>query len=120
MSVELSRQYKVVPGRNVDLTLNIGEGQRGRSLVMLDFTVLPFSMDDDGNIASLQVGEGQSLVGKRLRVFSTVSDVNPSTNRTSITYRLNGGAVPLVCTLDFTVSQPGDKAEFVASFNFVA
>jgi hypothetical protein len=65
-------------------TIKVGEAQIGYSSFK-DFEGKYVS----GNIILYPLGKGEKIRGKKLISSSMVTDVNPNTNLTSITYRLN-------------------------------
>lgn len=79
---EISKQ--VTDQENYFLTIVVGEAQIGYSSFR-DFEGKYIS----GNIVLHPLGKGENIKGKKLIVTSMVTDVNPNTNLTSITYRLN-------------------------------
>lgn len=103
-----------VTNRPVFFSVNIGEGQMGSSVAMLDNELLKV-----GEIKNLNLGEGAALVGKTLRVKSLVSDTNDMTNRVSIGYRLTGGAEDWDGKVTETVEREGDSVIFRLAVRFL-
>jgi hypothetical protein len=87
VDVRVNKRYRV-RNRDVFLSLTIGEGQHGTSDVFLDDKRL---LRASGTIGKLLLGHGPDLVGRILTVRSVVNDVSTTTNRMSVTCRLNGG-----------------------------
>ena len=85
--VELEREDFSVGSGPVTLRIVIGDAQLGTSLVLLDGEEIA-----SGSIALLRLPAPADLVGKRLTIVTTVTDVQRMTNRTSVTYVLTGGA----------------------------
>jgi len=109
----LKESYEVGNGPVV-LRIIIGEGQFGSSVVNLGTEEIA-----SGGVAMLRVGDGPSLAGQRLKVASTVTDVQRSTNRTSITFELDGGPVPSSHELNREVDKEGGSVLYIATFDFV-
>lgn len=110
---EVQRDYRVAQG-TVMLDITIGEAQIGASAVFLDELMIATGKVDD-----LKIGPGSILKGRRLSIRSIVSDVNPNTNRTAVTYDLSGGEEPLSVTL--TADSGGDNKSvvYLGFFDFV-
>ncbi len=109
----LQGEYRVTDA-DVTLRIVVGQGQIGTSLVRLD--------DKDvasGAIAMLVIGAGPALVGRRLRVATTVTDVQRLTNRTSVRYVLSGGPEPAVFDTTADVEEEGGSIHYTARFDFV-
>jgi len=107
-------EYRVGDG-DVTLRITVGDGQIGTSLVRLD--------DQDvasGAIAMLVVGSGPALVGRRLRVATTVTDVQRLTNRTSMRYLLSGGPDDATFDAAAEVEEEGGSIHYAARFDFIA
>jgi hypothetical protein len=100
--------YHVGAGQ-VHLTVTIGEGQFGSSTVVAGDTVFDHERRFDRDIDL-----GPALVGKKLTIVSVVTDTNPQTNRTSMTYQLHGGPTKSEHTSEFTVDQDNDSVMYVA------
>lgn len=109
-----TEDYALANGE-VTLRVVVGDGQLGSSLVSVDKTQIA-----SGAIAFLTVGTGPSLVGKSLRVVTTVTDVQRMTNRTSVLYLLRGGKADRDLPLEETVDEEGDSVHYVVTFKLVA
>jgi hypothetical protein len=112
--ITLDKQY-VVRTRDVFLAVTIGEGQQGRSSVLLNGkeilrTSPPFS--------KFLVGAGPDLVDRTLTIRTVVNDVVATTNRMSVTYGLSGGRSPEKFTSKGTVGRDNDFLSFEANFTF--
>jgi hypothetical protein len=90
---EVKRSY-TVDDDIVTLTITIGEAQIGSSAVFLDEGLIA-----KGDVGTVTIGHGALLRGRTLSIRSIVSDINASTDRTSVTYELAGGTSPLSVTL---------------------
>jgi hypothetical protein len=54
-----------------------------------------------------------------VHVKTVVTDVNDKTNRTSVTYGLEGGPRPAEFSLEGTVAEEGDSIIYRVTFDFV-
>lgn len=107
--------YKVKPGTPVTLSIIIGDGQVGGSEVMWKDRSLA-----SGKVVDVPVGEnGDDLRDTELECTTTVRDVNPATNNTSVTYRLAGGEPSPREFLKHATTQPGGRAVYTMSFLFI-
>jgi hypothetical protein len=111
-----SEFYRVVPNRPVVLTIETGDGQVSGTSLRLDGQAHPFNNPDGPQ----EIGAGRNLVNSMLHIHTIVGDVNPATNRTSVTYRLTGGVES--ATHSFAVDVSGEKgaAHYVIVFFFIA
>lgn len=73
------------------LTVLVGEAQIGHS-ALKGFDGKYVS----GNIVMCPIGSGKEIRGKTLIITSMVTDVNPNTNLTSVTYKLNDKDIKIV------------------------
>ncbi len=83
---QLNQTYQVIPSNQVKLTVLIGDGQKGMPVISIGNKIKAI-----GEVTQLLLGSGAELIGMELRIRTTVNDVNPKTNHTSITYVLEGG-----------------------------
>ena len=107
----VEREYEV-ESAIVTLAIIIGEGQIGASVVFLDDQVIA-----KGDVNTVILGPGSILTGRRAVARSLVSDINPNTDRTAVTYILGGGATEL----DVTLTQndaPNGSVIYQSVFNF--
>jgi len=111
MLTTLKTDYPVDTGAVV-LTIKIGEGQLGTSVVRLGETQL-----DIGEIDVLEIGQGPDLAGQVLFIKTVVADVNDNTNHTSVSYELQGGKADKVFNLDGTADEEGGSVVYRASFS---
>src|SRR5262245_66353567 len=80
--------YRVQHNQPIRLQVVIGDSQVGGTALTLDGVPTPF----DNAAGHATIGQiGATLVGKVLHCATTVQDINPATNNTSVTYRLSGG-----------------------------
>ena len=113
--VNLAFDYTVATGP-VTLSIVIGDGQLGGSALSLDGTPI----GPKGTITKQIIGDGPSLVAKKLSAKTLVAPVNPDTSFTSVTYALAGGAVHPPFTFSHQVQTPGDGVLYTTTINFVA
>jgi hypothetical protein len=99
------------------LSLAIGEGQFGRTDVLLDDTRL---IRASGDMKDLRLGPGNDLVDKKLTIRSLVVDVNSRTSRMSVSYRLKGGPEVLEFTVPGRVTSEGGLLVFETTVDFIA
>jgi hypothetical protein len=112
-SVVLVADYEVAAA-DVTLTVVVGDGQIGSSIVKLGAKALA-----QGDIDGVTIGSGPTIKRKPLFVKSVVTDVNDSTNHTSVTYQLAGGRLDQEFVCAGTVEDNGDSIIYRAKFNFV-
>jgi hypothetical protein len=112
-SVVLITDYDV-EDKPVQLTVLVGDAQVGASVVKLGKKILA-----SGEIDKLDLGNGKQLRGKPLFVKSAVTDVNDSTNQTSLTYEFKCGAKRRRFQSEATVDEDGDSVIYRAKFNIV-
>jgi hypothetical protein len=115
MSTVLAKYYQVNSAQDVTFKLSVGFGQKSTTSVNLnDIQMITNQL---GKI-NLPLGKGDTLKGKTLYVTTTVSDVQPSTDETSVTYQLEGGTAPYNNTLQETAPKPNDVVFYTATFVF--
>ena len=112
-SVTLIADYEV-EDKPVQLSIVIGDAQVGVSVVKLGNKLLA-----SGEIKNLALGGGPQLRGKALFVKSAVTDVNDSTNHTSLTYRFRCGAQQREFLSSATVDEEGGSVIYRTKFNLV-
>lgn len=83
-----TRIYRVLPDTPVVLTITVGDGQVAGTSLTWDGEVTQETSIVDRDIGN----EREDLTGKVLTCTTTVKDVNEFTNRTSVTYVLEGGS----------------------------
>lgn len=104
--------YQVVPGREVTLEVTTGDGQASGTALLLNGRPHPF-IDHLGPQPI-----GTDLGGSMLHVNTVVRDINPATNRTSVTYELRGGARPQQFPFSIEVSVDKGAAHYLVAFIF--
>ena len=107
--------YKVGSGKNpIHLTVTVGEGQLGSSTVIVGAKLF-----DTMKFFDQQIGAASEVGGQKLVVVSVVSDTNKSTNRTSISYELSGGAQPFEHTAELSVDADGGSVSYLAEIELM-
>jgi hypothetical protein len=114
--ISLQKDY-AVRRRDVFLSVTIGEGQQGRSSILLDDKEV---LRTSPPIGRFLVGAGMDLVGRTLTIRTVANDVVAATNRLSVTYRLTGGLAAAEFTSRGKVDQDNEFLIFEAVFSFVA
>ena len=104
--------YQVVPGRLVTIEATVGDGQASGTALLLNGSPHPFV--DRAGPQPL----GNDLAGSILQVNTEVRDINPATNRTSVTYELRGGAQPRRYPYSVEVSAEKGTAHYLIAFVF--
>lgn len=107
----LKRSYDVGSG-SVELRIVVGDGQLGSTVVELDGVEIA-----SGVLAMLKLGKGKDLKGSKLAVATTVTDVQRSSNRTSVTYELSGGTSKEVHPMNAEVAKDGGSVLYLAKFD---
>jgi hypothetical protein len=103
---------------NIVLSVTIGNAQIGGNLVKLGTEQL-----QKGEIKNLDLGQGKDLVGKKLTVVTNVLDVNPSSNKVSVTHLFINGTptvfnYPPLAFNDMEVDEDGDILSLTATYSF--
>lgn len=112
-----TRLYKVGTNAPVFLTVTIGDSQVGGTTVIFDGQSLG---PDDGEINNLPIGKaGDNIQFKLLVCTTNVKDINPASNKTSVTYTLTGGEEPQDFPFEIDASQNGGYAMYAVTFAFV-
>ncbi len=105
--------HAVKPSTPLMLSVKIGDDQEGGTVVTLNGQMVG-SGDD---IKNLRIGApNQDLRNSSISCTTTVKDVNPATNHTSVTYALLGGKQDREFTYDVTVSEAGGRAVYLVVF----
>jgi hypothetical protein len=86
--IKENKQDYAVKTKDVLLSVFIGEGQFGRSDVIVDGKQI---VRVTGDITELRLGAGDQLKGKELRINTMGVDINTDTNRLRVDYELKGG-----------------------------
>jgi len=105
--------YRVVRGRPVVLAIVTGDEQVSGTALLLDGQPHPFKNPDGPQL----IGSGD-LVGSFLHANTTVRDINPATNRTSVTYTLRGGIADTEYPYSIEVSADKGAAHYLIAFIF--
>jgi hypothetical protein len=113
--ITLNEKYSVGM-RDVHLTVTIGEGQQGRSSVLLNAREI---LRTSPPIGALLLGPGQGLASGTLTVRTVVNDVVAATNRMSVTYKLSDGQSSEEFISKGSVVSENDFLIFEANFSFV-
>jgi hypothetical protein len=114
--ISLNKTY-AVRRRDVFLSVTIGEGQQGRSSLLLDGKEV---LRTSPPIGRFLVGAGTDLLGHTLTVRTVANDVVAATNRLSVTYKLSGGVQAAEFTSRGKVDRDNDFLIFEAVFSFAA
>lgn len=104
--------YQAIPGQMVTLEVTTGDGQVSGTALLLNGAPHPF-VDRSGPQPL-----GTDLAGSVLQVNTIVRDINPATNRTSVTYALRGGAQPREYPYAVDVSAEKGAAHYLIAFVF--
>ena len=99
----------------VRLTVIVGDRQYGSSMVFLDKDLVA-----NGDIDEIPLGEGPALGGKRLAVYTVVTDVRNKKTDMSVTWILTGGAKTLKLEKDATTAKGFGSQMFKAVFELTA
>lgn len=110
--VFVNETYAVGSGP-VTLTVEIGNGHKGRSKVLLDDTEVARGP------GSVTAELGSSLEGREVVVISVVNQTNPASMETCVDYRFSGGAAPRTFTATQMVSSRGEGVDYEATFKLV-
>lgn len=114
-TIFVSEAYPVTT-EDVKLQVVIGDAQIGASAVFVDDTLV-----SKGVVDNLNLGSGAALSGKTLTIRTIVTDVNPETDRASVTFALRGGATgPREQTMQKTVVSGSVVFHFRVKFGAIA
>jgi len=109
--------YRVVRGQPVTLNVVTGDGQASGTALLLNGVAHPFN--NPAGPQPIPVPSGD-LTGSALHVHTTVQDINPLTNRTSVTYILSGGVVAQQFPYSIEVAADKGAAHYLIAFIFTA
>jgi hypothetical protein len=84
----------------IRLTVVVGERQIGTSVVFIDDKAIA-----NGDIEGLRLGEGKSLRGETLTVYTLVTDIRDNSDEMAVTWILDGGDHRTSATETGTVSK---------------
>lgn len=109
--------YRVVPNTPVTLEIVIGEAQVGGSALTLNG--VPIQVD---NVTHRTVigKPGQNLIGSVLQCSTTVQDINPATNKTSVSHLFTGGVNDQTFPFAVEVAADSGLARYLITFLFTA
>ena len=94
--VTTDKIHRISGDGNPKITVTIGDGHLGTSIVLLDNKEIA-----NGKISGVEIGEpGESLSGKTVTVRTMISAVQMNTKHTSATYRFG---------------KPGEEKEYVVT-----
>lgn len=112
-----TRLYKIGAKAPIFLTVTIGDNQVGGTTVVFDGNSIG---PVNGEITNLQIGNaGDNLQYKLLICTTDIKDINPATNKTSVTYTLSGGEQSEDFPFTIDVDQQGGFAMYSITFAFV-
>jgi hypothetical protein len=108
-----TEDYEVKPKTPITLTVDIGEGQVGGTAVTWKNNIV----GPGGAVTDLVIGRtNDDLRGTSLDCTTTVKDVNPNTNSTSVTYTLKGGTQQRSFTYSAEVNVPEGRVIYSVTF----
>jgi len=108
-----TEEYEVKPATPITLSVEIGEGQVGGTAVTWKNKIV----GSGGDVTNLQIGkDNEDLRGTALDCTTTVKDVNPNTNNTSVTYTLKGGTQQRNYAYTAEVNVPEGRAIYSVTF----
>ncbi len=112
MSVTQSVFYRLGDlAATVHLRLVIGQAQKGATVVQIGGVMLASSNQD---VVEVELGTGAELRGKKVFCTTVVTDINPQTNLTSVTWEISGGLAAFTRTCTETLDHDGDSVLYVA------
>ena len=115
MATAITTAYRVRDDDDITFGVTIGDAQRGLSTIRLGTQQL--AQNVKGSFPQ-KLGKGKDLKGKNLFCTTTVTDVRTETNRTSVTYTVEGGPNHFEETLKKTVESHGDAVFYTAEIFF--
>lgn len=113
--VTASEIYRVKDGFHLALDIVVGEGQPGGSSVIWLTEILDFPPKSWPYVLAT---DGGTVRTKTLHCTTRVRDVNPNSNRTSVTYKLSGGEKDQDFSFWVSVPKENDYATYVIDFTF--
>jgi hypothetical protein len=108
--------YSVRADDPIELRVITGDGQVSGTALLLNGAPIPFNSPAGPQV----LGLGRDLVGSVLTVNTTVRDVNPATNRTSVTHVLTAGTEVREYRHEIEVSGDKGAAHYLVTFVFTA
>ncbi len=116
--VAKSAVYEVKPSASVTLSITIGDGQAGGSVVRFKGA----KIGPGPAIQSLRIPQAgdadQDLKDKTVSCTTTVERINSVSSHSSVTYSLRGGGQDSDFTFDATLPEMGQLAEFRTTIIF--
>lgn len=116
MSTTLSKFYHVRKEDVLKLEIKIGHGQLGVTTIHLGDKVLAAAKE--GSFTLPIPGNGEELQRKTLICSTTIADIQPNIDETSITYSLTGGVKSFKQTLQESADDDDKVVPYVATFTF--
>lgn len=95
----------------VRLRIVVGQAQKGATSVHRGGTLLVSTNDD---VVTLDLGTGAEVRGEKFYCATVVTDVNPQTNLTSVSWELAGGERVFAKACTETLDHDGDSVLYVA------
>lgn len=95
----------------VKLRIVIGQAQKGATSVHRGGTLIVSTNDD---VVDVDLGTGAAVRGQKFYCATVVTDVNPQTNLTSVTWELTGGDRIFAKACTETLDHDGDSVLYVA------
>jgi hypothetical protein len=104
---------------HIVLSVTIGNAQIGGNVVLINNKQI-----GKGEIKHFDLGLGSDLIGDTLTIFTNVLDVNPGSNRISITHFFFNGnptvfSFPPLAKKEMEVDNDGDVLSLNATYQFV-
>jgi hypothetical protein len=104
--------YPVKPDTPIFFEARIGNGQIGGTALRLNGSSIPINP-----IGRTQIGsDGQDLRRSVLQCITTVKDVSPNTNNTSIEHELTGGVTPEIFPYAIKVKKDKGVARYFITY----
>lgn len=109
-----TKLYRLGPSGEVTISAEVGDAQVGETTLQLKgaTTHLPPG-------SAFLLGKADDLRDQVLHTITTVTDVNPATNRTSVTFHLGGGVANGDFSYTVEVADPQGSAQYLIDFIFV-
>jgi hypothetical protein len=104
--------YSVRPSSQIFLTVEVGDSQVGGTALQLNGSPIPFNPAGETPIGA----PGQDLRRSVLQVVTTVKDVNPLTNSTSVTHHFRGGMADETFPYQVSVKTDNGRAQYFITY----
>jgi hypothetical protein len=75
--------------KDISVSIDIGFGQNSITTIYIDGAV--FNNGINNSFQGVIIGSGNSLIRKEIVIFTSIVDIQPSTNQTSLKLKINGG-----------------------------